>query len=260
MSFSALRKGQVVSYIESHRRGIRRWFLHHVPKTAGSSLADEFAERLPPYWNLTVAYDAETGSTHDQMDRAVERFIAAGPQTWRSASGHVMPRHIDRIAETCADVGFITFLRHPIARIVSEYRYCRTESHPPYRAFIERYPTIEDFVADPREANKMSLYLFGQRDVSVEAAMARLRTRYAFVGLQERYPLSFRMMSILMWGGSSPQARSRVTSEDSENRVELTPELTARILEANALDLAIYRAVFELYAEIAEEAWTLEID
>ncbi|MEM9048131.1 MAG: hypothetical protein AAGC92_05375 [Pseudomonadota bacterium] len=248
----------MTSYIEGHRRGLRRWFLHHIPKTAGSSLADEFAEHLPPYWNLTVEYAAETESTHDQMDLSVQRFIAAGPTQWRSASGHVMPRHIDRIAEACPEVGFITFLRHPVARIVSEYRYCRTESHPPYRSFIERYPSIADFVDDPREANKMSLYLFGRRDVSLEAAMARLRTRYAFVGLQERYALSFRMMSILMWGGSEPQAHSRVTPDADDNRIEITPALSERILARNALDLAIYKAVQALYGDIADEAWALE--
>ncbi|HEU0220849.1 MAG TPA: sulfotransferase family 2 domain-containing protein [Paracoccaceae bacterium] len=260
MSFSALRPGHVADFIRSHRSPARAWFLHHIPKTAGSSLAEEFGAHLRPYRNLSVEYSPDTQSTTGALDGAVERFLAAGPGSWRSASGHVLSHHVARIAQARPDVGFVTFLRHPFTRTISEYRYCRTEKHPPYKSFIERFPRIEDFLADPREANKMSFYLFGSRALPPEAAVARLFARYDFIGLQERYPLSFNLMSRLMWGGSSPSARSRVTPSTEDNEVQLTPELQERILAVNQLDLAVYRAVAAVYAGIDKEAWALPPD
>lgn len=260
MSFGGLVPGQVGAFIRAQRGRYRAWVLHHIPKTAGSSLADELALHLPPYRNLAVDYAEDTESTVDLMDRAVERFLAEDPASWRSASGHLLALHVARIARARPDVGFLTFLRHPVARIVSEYRYCRTDQHPPWKAFIARYPTIEDFVDDPREANKMSLYLFGRGEITPREAVARLFNRYAFIGLQERYPLSFKLMSMMLWGGSQPLARTRVTPARADNAVEITPALQARIRQRNALDLAIYDAVAEVYAAIAEEAWALPAD
>lgn len=258
MSFCELQPGRVAAYVAGHRARHRRWVLHHIPKTAGSSLSDELARHLPPYRNLAVAYDAQTGATHEAMDSVVEAFLAEPEGAWRSASGHVSARNVARIAEMAPDVGLATFLRHPVSRVVSEYRYCRTDRHPPHASFVARYPAIEDFVDDPAEANKMSFYLFGRRDLAPGEAMAALCRRYAFVGLQERYPLSFRLMSAMMWGGSPPEARSRVTPEGPENVIAMTPDLHARILAANALDHALYEAVFAIYAGIADEAWAMQ--
>jgi hypothetical protein len=260
MSFSALVPGNVGGYIAAQRQRHRAWVLHHIPKTAGSSLADELAARIGPYRNLSVDYAADTDSTVDLMDQAVERFLTDDPASWRSASGHLLSHHVERIARARPDVGFLTFLRHPVARIISEYRYCRTDRHPPWQAFIARYPSIEDFVDDPREANKMSLYLFGRREITPAQAVVQLLNRYAFIGLQERYPLSFKLMSMMMWGGSQPSARTRVTPDSDGNAVEITPALQARIREKNPLDLAIYDAVFEIYGAIADEAWALPYD
>lgn len=257
MAFSDLRPGAVADFVRRAREGRSAWFLHHIPKTAGSSLADEFAANLPPYRNLAVAYGSELGSTTEAMDAAVEQFLALPPDAWRSASGHVLAHQAARIREMRPDVGFVTFLRHPVGRMVSEYRYCRTPEHPPWLAFSERYPTIESFVADPREANKMSFYLFGARDLPEAEAVERLFAQYDLVGLQERYPLSFNLMSRMMWGGSSPVARSRSTPDTAGNAVVLTPELQERILAVNQLDLALYRAVSQAYARIDREAWAL---
>jgi hypothetical protein len=257
MKFGALAPGGVAVFVDANHAPERPWFLHHIPKTAGSSLAEEFSANLPPYVNLSVSYDPDTQSTGGLMNEAVERFLARPPGSWRSASGHVLSHHIRRIREARPEIGLVTFLRHPVARIVSEYRYCRTDRHPPFRSFIAAYPTIGDFLADPREANKMSLYLFGSRSLPPEEAVERLFSTYELVGLQERYPLSFNLMSRLMWGPSAPAARSRVTPATPENAVAVTPGLQERILELNQLDLALYRAVSQVFARIDTEVWAL---
>ncbi|QDL91561.1 hypothetical protein FDP22_07045 [Paroceanicella profunda] len=258
MSFSDLKRGHVVQYIEDHKTETGLWFLHHIPKTAGSSLAQELATRLRPYRNMAIDYQPDTSFTGDMMSAAVTQFIESGMALkCRSASGHVFAPHIRQIARAVPDVSFFTYLRHPVSRIVSEYRYCRTEMHPPWRNFITRYPTIDAFVDEPLEANKMSRYLFGTVTIAPEAARELLFSRYAFIGLQERYPLSYLLMSRMMWGGSAPQAKSRVTPSTAENAVEMTADLHARILANNALDISLYKAVSDVYADIASEAWDM---
>jgi hypothetical protein len=257
MKFGALAPGRVLEFVGTNQAPGRLWFLHHIPKTAGSSLSDEFSANYAPYRNLSVEYDPDTQSTSGMLDGAVEQFLKLPAGSWRSASGHILSHHIRRIAAAHPGIGLVTFLRHPIARLVSEYRYCRTDSHPPYKSFIETFPTIEHFIADPREANKMSLYLFGSRTLPPDEAIGRLFATYEFVGLQERYPLSFSLMSRLIWGGSSPAARMRVTRATAENDVVLTSDLQERILAVNQLDLALYRAVSAVYSGIDKEAWAL---
>ncbi|WP_118133407.1 hypothetical protein [Oceanicella sp. SM1341] len=258
MSFNDLKRGHVAQYIEDHKTETGLWFLHHIPKTAGSSLAQELSARLRPYRNMAIDYQPDTSFTGDMMSAAVTQFIESGMALkCRSASGHIFAPHVEQIAAAVPDVQFFTYLRHPLSRIVSEYRYCRTEMHPPWRNFIARYPTIDAFVDEPLEANKMSRYLFGTVKIDPEEAKERLFTRYAFVGLQERYPLSYLLMSRMMWGGSAPEARSRVTPSTEENEVEMTADLHARIMENNALDLYLYKAVSAVYAEIATEAWEM---
>ncbi len=54
---------------------------------------------------------------------------------------------------------FFTMLREPVARVVSHYRYCVTPNFWGHEQFAAEFPTITDFIRDPRGQNGMSKYL-----------------------------------------------------------------------------------------------------
>ena len=63
---------------------------------------------------------------------------------------------------------------------------------------------------------------------------------YAFVGIQEDYALSLRLLTTLAGAPRRPAVFRRVNTPTPETAVDLPPDLEARIRARNALDLAIY--------------------
>ena len=62
---------------------------------------------------------------------------------------------------------------------------------------------------------------------------------YAFIGVQEMYPISFRLLTTLVGQPLWPRMRENVNTENEAER-DIPPELVQRIQEANALDAALY--------------------
>ena len=70
----------------------------HVPKTAGSSLSSELAGLIPPYHNIHIDHLDRSRPGPERYDAAVDAFLAeAQRKPFRSASGHIQNRHMERI-------------------------------------------------------------------------------------------------------------------------------------------------------------------
>ncbi len=220
----------------------------HVPKTAGTSLRAEIASFLTPEVNITVDYRDTTRSFHLRMDDAVTRFLeGAALRPVRFASGHILARHVEQIREALPDARFVTLLRDPVERVVSDYRYQRSPRHPLHREFAARVPTLADYVALKPEANKMATHLAPAPVVSRGDAAGVIHyvlRRFLFVGLQDLYPLCFRTLTTILGSPRSPSLRENVNDgtgpEGEAQDREVTPELASRIRAANPLDVALY--------------------
>ena len=75
---------------------------------------------------------------------------------------------------------------------------------------------------------------------------------YAFVGLQEMYPLSLRALTTLMGEARTPEARVRVNKNDSD-QVELTSEMEARLRALNAVVIGVFQAFLAKYRDVRED-------
>jgi len=236
------------------------WVFHHIPKTAGSSLGGEMALHAAPYHNILPDYADHDTPFHTRLDRAVTTVLdraragAAHPDgPLRSASGHVLSSHLRRISTEVPETRFFTFLRNPLARIVSEYTYNRSPKHPPHQDFRRAYPTLADFARDPAEHNKMAFFMFENNRVALPDALAEMGKRYAMIGLQERYPVSFLLLSSMIWGPALPKMRERVS--EKSDMPELTDDLRRTIFASNTLDMEICAAVERVYNRIAPAVW-----
>lgn len=244
MSFEDLAKLPLADFIEAHRGNDKTfWLFQHIPKTAGSSFSRELSERKAPYHNICVDYSDDTRLFRDKIVSSVDDFLKmAQEQPYRSASGHLKQHLVARLVEAHDDCRVVTFLRGPEARVISDYRYQRTPSHPPHEAFIEQFPTLESYVLAPSSQNTMADFLLGSLDgVTPEDAVARIGKSHVFIGLLELYPMSFNIMFRLMGhDGLWPTEHQNKTPDDATTKVEVTPELRAMIRETNRLDQAIY--------------------
>lgn len=260
VNFLTLGPDDVDGWIAQGRAWTGPWLFHHIPKTAGSSMAAELAARAGPYANIVPDYSATSSRTADSMIAAIDRFFdqteaQTEAQTGgrvRSLSGHFAGAQFDHLRARLPDGHrAFTFLRHPVARIYSEYNYCMTPSHPPWRLFAERFPTIRDFVDAPQEHDKCAFYMFGTTRIDPQAAIARMAEAYAVIGLQERYPVSFLMISAMIWGPSLPAHRERSAPEAAR----IDPAIAAAIIERNPVDMALFEAVAGVYNRIGPTLW-----
>jgi hypothetical protein len=243
MLMQALFDGRIDDYLRDAAVGVDPCILVHIPKTAGTSLRAELAALLPPDVNIVVDYTDTSRSFHARMDDAVDRFMAeAGPAGIRFASGHILARHVARLQAGFADARFVTMLRNPVDRVVSDYRHQRSRRHPVHEAFIARFPTLEDYVDFAPEQNKMAQHLVPEPILGggrAPACIAHVMRAYAFVGIQEMYEISFRTLTALAGRQGGPRIRANVNDDDEDER-RVTTAMAQRIREANRLDLALY--------------------
>lgn len=252
MSFADLKPGRVRDYLDAHKGG-GLWVFQHIPKTAGSSLAAELAANRPPYRNIHITFGDPGKAPEAQRDAAVESFIAeARGKGIRSASGHLRHRNIEAILAAFPGTRLFTFVREPVARVISEYNYCRSPEHTNPEGFARAFPTLEDFAASVESSNKMAMYITGQRNVKPDELVEYAFQRFAFIGSQKIYNLSFRMLSSLLWYETEQQARLRV-SGTRDPKSTLAPETLKLIRQANRADQALFNAVSEVYRGCRDE-------
>jgi hypothetical protein len=222
------------------------WVFVHIPKTAGSSFAAEWSTLRKPYRNIHVDYeDAET--PYDvKLERAVDQFIADARTTpFRACSGHITMQHVLKIRKTIPGARAISFLRDPVERVISDFRYACTPAHPPYKEFIRQFPTIDAYVDSSASQNKMLKFLTPDPRLPITELLAFLDRSLSFIGLTEMYPMSFNILMQLTGSNQLPTLHKSKTEPTEFNNVERSPGLLKRIREANEHDLALFAFVKE---------------
>ena len=261
MSFADIAGLGLIAYVEQRRSAEEVWGFSHVPKTAGSSLVASLKNCREPYRNIEVRdYAADNDEFRRQEWQAVKEFVesqraAPADVRCRSFSGHLRRAHIDFIRSNVDGIRVFTMLREPVARVVSDYRYCLTPAHPPHADFARRFPSLRDFVHHPMGQNQQAKYLAEKWQAGAEAVVDSVLNGFDFVGITELYEFSVSM--IFRMGGMphvSTEYRNR-TVDTELNAIELDEALTQEIRELNALDDALYWMVRKLLEPHQAEWW-----
>lgn len=216
----------------------------HVPKTAGSSLSAELRRHFAPYVNIVVDYlDTERNITDRRLD-VLDRFVAsAGLNRPRSCSGHIMYGLLRDRRRELAPLRFVTMLRDPVARVVSDYRYARTPLHPQHAEFAARFPGIEAYVDAALSHDKQARFILPHPRMPPDEAIGFLNESYAFVGTVEQYDASLGLLFRMAGIEAPPSERQRETPSIAGNEVVVTEALRERILAVNRLDSALHAHV-----------------
>jgi len=246
MGFSSFTSLGLGEFIEKESAPDYLWIYIHIPKTAGSSFASELSILRQPYRNIHVDYEDKTTPHDVKLERVVDQFILDNRTTqFRACSGHLSMRHVNKIREAFPRSRVISILRNPVERVISDFRYARTPSHPPYKEFINQFPTIESYVDSPASQNKMFRFLAPDPEMRMDELFEFFDERVSFVGLMEMYPMTFNIVMQLLGLNRLPTSHKRKTEPTKYNQVIRTPELLKRIKEANTRDFAMFRFVKE---------------
>jgi hypothetical protein len=232
------------------------WLFVHVPKTAGSSLTAEAESMLRPSFNIDIDHTDTSRTYQARFDSAVQDFIASqAERRYRFCTGHINARHVEMIKQGVPELRCFSMLRNPLARIVSDYRYQRSAMNTAQAHFVATTPDFETYIARKHVHNKIALNLAPRPMVlagDVDGCVDYIMQSYAFIGLQEMYPLCLKALTTLMGETRTPEARVRV-NDSSSDAVALTPALEKSLRELNAVDIGIFNAFLARYRQIRED-------
>jgi|ERR1051326_5723393 hypothetical protein len=246
----------VQSLVADTRDRTQLWVFHHIPRTAGTSLAAEFSARLQPSYDILIPLEAIARDSYDadtEMDLAFRRFWDEQKKTcFRFISGHMLRPHIRQL-RTLPDVRLVTMLRHPVEQIVSLYRFAQSPAVPNHRKFIRKYPDLDAFIEEPESQNRVAGWLGGPGATAAQC-IEILSCEYLFCGLFEQLAVSFDMMKLLLgFAPSHPMAHLNESPEEVPNEVDDIGRHRDKILTLNAVDAEIYRFVQRQFQEKRQE-------
>ncbi len=235
--------------IANRRENFDLLFYVHIPKTAGTSLCTDMRKRFNPSMNLWMNYADDEMSWHQQRLSVVKTLISRMPEErFRFAHGHIPFSVAVRLMHTGYKIGFATFIREPLSRLVSSYVYQKSAAHPHHQRVRRDHPTFESFYRMQNLQNQTHKFLRLDTRQTVPETIDMLERQFCFIGLQEDYELCFRTLSAIAGEQFKPQLfMNKMKSPDLVP--ELSPDTIEEIKALNAADFEIYEHFASLWME-----------
>lgn len=221
----------------------------HLQKTAGMTLQELLRRQYGPGF----------------ARRALNRLMRKSPEglTMKDALRALSPTDRLFMGHFCFgvhrfllfDVTYITFLRDPVARLISLYNYSANTPGAHYYK-VAKDMSCEEFLFESKLLemdNGMTRFIAGDSDDlfinrtqygqcgrdMLDQALSNLHKHFSFVGIQEDFDRSVLLLSkILKW--RNPHYISLNKSDKSPANASHDEDLKARIREANPLDMELY--------------------
>ena len=153
------------------------------------------------------------------------------------------------ISSQVGQVKFITMLRNPVDRFVSDFRYQRTSGHPLFRDFIKRFPTIEDYL-NSGEIDNLIARTLSEGPLDAEKIIDNVERNFSFVGFQEDYALNFSIMMRLLGTKGRPVYFEKKTEDCRDNVVNISDRLYQQIASQCSIDMELHAHFKRRFEEI----------
>ena len=220
----------------------------HMPKTAGLSFRSSRVE----LFGEGFAYDyADYPLAHAPLDRHRRVLQASLEALGRDFSatgcihGHFLPVKYLLLGDKL-DCQYVTWMREPMARLVSHYHYWfRTYdpesdlTSPLHRRVVEEGWSLEAFCLSPELRNVYCQYLWG---FPIH--------RFDFIGITEFYEEDLRYFSTVYLGREFEprQLNQRDVAGEAGGADELEPGTRAEVEQFHAADMSLYRTALDMRA------------
>ncbi len=230
----------------------------HVPKTAGSSLrtvlSRQYGARHVLYFDLGI------GDPRPMPEIAAAVRARMAGRDIRLVTGHQFLGLHQALREPCL---YVTLLRDPVERALSEYFYAFTYPHHAQRdAILSGELTPIDYLSAPGRGDAQARQVAGRTTRPVlEAALANLDAAVLVAGIAEEFDRSLLLMARrLGWAPPLYVARNvtRLTPDQAAARDRARQD-AAGLRDLFATDIALHaaaRARFE--ADVAAEGPAFE--
>ena len=237
----------------------------HIPKTAGGTATKMLVNAY------TRAGKQNAGNYMTGREGVLKKIRRrpGGWEDWYRGGGRVTVGHVPYSVfrdHLPAEARYMAFLREPIDRVISHYfRHIYSDSprppKPDQSVYDRRASSIEEATIElgmPQMNNLMTRFLCSEEDPflelppnAVDDAKENL-SRFAFVGIQERFDESAALLQRLLELDFIP-AEDRHVNTDRPAVDELPPDDLALIREHNQLDAELYEFGVSLFEEAVAE-------
>ncbi len=214
----------------------------HIPRTAGTTLNLILRDHFGPEAILSLYTEAEF-SIHRELSVAVL-------DTVRLIQGHLLLPQYDPPRMYGRDVEVFTFLREPVARLVSEYVFLKTWPHSHMYQIVNTMSFRDYIVSEHKHVrfkgkNFMTRVLSGrsvegraQIAAALSAAKFNVERVFGFFGIQELFDESLILLAHYL--GLQHYCYEKRNALRPGYEVELTEADRAVALEFNTADLELY--------------------
>lgn len=228
----------------------------HVAKTAGSSFREELAERFQPSENVfvdfsTVELPIDLKKYAAIMDENLLELNDRRMARCRMVSGHFTYGQISG-KKNLVQSRLVTFIRHPISRLVSFYKYHCSSAHPDNASFKKDYTTFRHFVHAPENINGICRQLTPDLVTNGADAAEWIKRNYYWVGIQENYVASVKLLFAMTGMRFSPRHNIRVSDS---SYADVDPEDIQLAEQLNAVDMQMYTVLAENFSPRWEEIY-----
>ena len=245
MNYNDLFELGVDRYIENAFSPKQPIVYTHIPKCAGTSSVESFKSIFDNVWHF------EFDKIESTWDQFLARIQDKNIPCLDLAAGHFWPNEMNRLIDSEVPYHGITFLRHPIDRIISEYRYMVSETHPEHQQFKKEHPSFEHYVEHFVHDDAIAWMLFYGVD-SIDEYYDKLKSMFRFIGICEFYHMS---MCIIFESIGKPYSITlRLNTADTRPQYEF--EISSKAIEylhdTQSLDIEVFENIYLEYAGIVD--------
>ena len=247
--FSALFTSDVKSYIAeciaASQSSTKVFF--HLPKTGGTSIRTALNEEIQKV--LHIKKYSELGQWNQVLKQQKEA-------PYGLISGHLNSSSLNALYAAGEPIMAITFIRDPMERILSQYRYMVSSKYPNHLEFRENFEGLKDFIQDGLPKNPMLSMLLGECS-TIDQAMHLTDKNFMFVGLAEYSAMhSFLIQRCFGLKKFHIPGRINQTVSSIENAVTLDASTIDLIKDKCALDIEFYTRIKEMHISIADQIFS----
>lgn len=220
-------------------------FFLHIPKTAGTTLNRVLDDSFAPEVTFDLYTDEQRLRLRDTTYEQIARYDLV--------RGHVFISNFADILDGPIPFRVFTFLRDPVARVISEYNFLKTwpKSHV-YRFLNENNVTLAEYVTSDRPelrmrgrngmVNSLSGVGLSSIEEGLEMAWHHLKERFLFFGILERFDESLLVLNKYLGLNRCFYERQNVLAKQAHRPVPAADiEL---IQEHNQADIALYERAY----------------